>query len=357
MQDEIARAVARALQVRLRPAGVAHPNPSATTPEAYDAYLRGIYRFYRTYPRVAGAPELEEAIRMFEQAVARDPDFALAHAMLARAYAQRFFYKDSSREWQEKAFVEVEKALALDPDLAEGYLARGDLTWTRESRFPHEAAMKDYRRALELNVNLVSARWEIARIYQHVGLFDRALAELEEAKRLDPKDPSVVDRRGKVLVYQRDYHGALESFEAAATPNTERAMALAGAGRTEEAREFLSQYLREHPDEPDGHAYRALMLARAGEGRRAREAIARAARLDRGQSHMHHSQYYIGAAYSVMGEATQAVEWLQRAASEGFPCYPFFLTDPDLKPLAKDERFLAFLSRLRNRWEQHKASL
>ena len=192
-----------------------------------------------------------------------------------------------------------------------------------------------------------------------MGLFNRALAELEAARRLDPKDPSVTDRRGKVLVYKQDCVGALESFEAAGTPNTERAMALWGLGRAEEARAFISEYLHRNPDEPDGPAYHALMLARSGEHRRAREEIDRAVRLDRGYSHMHHSQYYIGAAYSVMGDRDRAIEWLQRAANEGLPCYPFFVapSNPDLAALAGDVRFQTFLSRLKGRWERYKATL
>ena len=357
MQDEIGRGVRQALRIQLNPAGAVHGQAPHTMPEAYDAYLRGMYRLYHAYPRVAGPPDLDDAIRWLERAVALDSQFALGHAMLARAYARKFFFKDSSPQWQEKAFVEVEKALALDPTLAEAYVARGDLTWTRASRFPHEAAMAEFRRALNLNPNVVTARWEAARIYQHVGLFDRALAELEAARRLDPKDPSVTDRRGKVLVYQRDYAGALESFEAVGTPNTERALALWGAGRAEEARVFLAEYLRRNPEEPDGPAFHALILARSGEHRRAREEIDRAVRLDRGYSHMHHSQYYIGAAYSVMGDRHRAIEWLQRAASEGFPCYPYFATDPDLAALAGDARFQAFLARLKAQWEGYRATL
>ena len=143
MQDEIGRAVRRALRIQLNTASADLGPAPHTTPEAYDAYLRGLYRLYHAYPRVAGPPELEEAIRWLERAVALDSHFALGHAMLARAYARKFFFKDSSPQWQEKAFLEAEKALALDPTLAEAYVARGDLVWTRASRFPHEAAMTE----------------------------------------------------------------------------------------------------------------------------------------------------------------------------------------------------------------------
>jgi len=89
----------------------------------------------------------------------------------------------------------------------------------------------------------------------------------------------------------------------------------------------------------------------------AREEIARAIELDRGHSHMHHAMHNIGAAYSVLGEADEALEWLQHSAAEGFPCYPVFASDPDLAPLANDPRFQDFLARLKARWERYRRPL
>jgi hypothetical protein len=106
-----------------------------------------------------------------------------------------------------------------------------------------------------------------------------------------------------------------------------------------------------------GPAYHAVALARAGDARQAREEIARAARLDHGTSDIHHSQYYVGAAYALLGEPEQALEWLERSAAEGFPCYPFFASDPDLDRLRKDPRFQAFLAQLKTQWEGYRATL
>jgi tetratricopeptide (TPR) repeat protein len=267
------------------------------------------------------------------------------------------FYRDASPLWQEKAFVGAEKALALDPGLAEAFLARADLAWTRVNRFPHEPAMADIRRALALNPNLVAARWAAARIYNHVGLFDKGLAELDAARRVDPRDLAILVRRGQLLAGQRDFGAALEAFEAAGSRHVPRVAALWGVGREAEAERMLAEFLLRHPREAEGAAYHALILARRGEESRAREEIARAVTLDRGHSHMHHAMHNIGAAYSVLGEADEALEWLQRSAAEGFPCYPVFASDPDLAPLANDPRFQGFLARLKARWERYRRTL
>ena len=93
----------------------------------------------------------DKAIELLEKAVSLDPKFALAYAELARAYhIKSFFYKarDENARLEEDAQVAVEKALALDPNLAEAHLARGLVLWTHNNRFPHEEAVKSYKQAL-----------------------------------------------------------------------------------------------------------------------------------------------------------------------------------------------------------------
>ena len=68
--------------------------------------------------------------------MALDPEFALARAALASAYTQLFFYDSTDRRFDEKAFLEIQRALAIDPNLPEAYLARAQLTGPRETTFP-----------------------------------------------------------------------------------------------------------------------------------------------------------------------------------------------------------------------------
>ena len=84
-----------------------------------------------------------------------DPGFAEAHAELALAYVIRLFlYAPEEKQLEQKANREVERALALNPNLASAYLARGRLKWTPFHHFPHEDAINDFKRALVLDPNL-----------------------------------------------------------------------------------------------------------------------------------------------------------------------------------------------------------
>src|SRR5579863_9370583 len=111
----------------------------STNSAAYDAYMRGMVTVRSENPT-----DNEAAIKLFQQAVAADPNFAAAYAELARAYSirVRFFAPVAEKkELNEEAEVDVDKALALDPNLAEGYFARGLILWTPYKRFPHEQAV------------------------------------------------------------------------------------------------------------------------------------------------------------------------------------------------------------------------
>src|SRR5688500_9576839 len=115
-------------------------------PEAYDTYLRGIHSFDKRTEKGN-----DRAIELLERATRDDPAYAPAFAALGAAYVERFFTYDPDEEWEERAFVALEKARALDPGLAKVYVVKGNLLWTRARRFPHFDAIDEYRRALAID--------------------------------------------------------------------------------------------------------------------------------------------------------------------------------------------------------------
>ena len=129
-----------------------------------------------------------------------DTDFALARAALASAYTQEFFYDATDQEFDQQAFVEIERALAIDPDLAEAYLARAQLKWTAVSRFPHEIAVCRSQAFRIDNRNLAEASVEMGKVYYHVGLTNRAVEAHERARRLDPSQAEAYNRAFRALV-------------------------------------------------------------------------------------------------------------------------------------------------------------
>ena len=337
-------------QEQVRFAGVRTVNP-----EAYDHYLRGQYYLHRQ-----NREDNEAAIAALERAVATDNTFAAAFAELAQAYVWKLFlFAPKEKQWAEKAFVAAEKALDLDPNLAVAYLARGRLLWTPENRFPHEKAIREYRHALTLNPSLDEARNQLALVYCHIGAFDQALQESQEAIRTNPNNNLAQLRVGQALNFQGKYEQALGVLRAIpqevnpALVGHQIAWALYNLGRNEEASSTLEQLLKDNPEDTGGvfTGVQAVLLASAGQSRLAEDAIKSAVEKGKGFGHFHHTAYYIACAYALMNKPEQAIKWLEASAADGFPCYPLFERDTNLNNLRQDARFITFLANQKQQWE------
>ena len=351
LQDRISSAVVSAMEVRLAPAIAGTATARRTSnPRAYDAYLQGLY--YRHQPGEIELHELQRSIALFQQAIAEDPEFALAYAALGSTHTQRFFYVDADPQVERNAFAAIEKALALDGNLAEAYLARGQLAWSLPNGFPHESAVRDLKRAIALNPGLAEAHRELGKIYLHVGMLDKAIESNTMALRLDPADAAAARRRAAAYVYRRECDKALEL---AADDRRVRIEALTCLGRDDEAVALTAKF-----DEANDTSARAVLFARMGKREEARREIARV-KLEAANvaslSDLHHAQYNIGVTHALLGDAKTAIDWLKKASREGLPCYPLYERDPNLASLASDPQFVAFMQQLREEWERFSRTL
>jgi len=355
VSDSAARAIAQRLGDR-DDASPRSTNRVTASSAAYDAYLRGRFLQHRDGSGVHSIAREDSAIRWFQRALELDPGFALAHTAIADIYGSRFFDVDPSPVWQERAFVAIEKALALDPNLAEAYQEKGDLLWTLANGFPHEAAAKLHRRAARLKPSFVDPHQSLGSLYMHVGLLDRALAEYDTALALDPTTTFVPPRIPRVHWYQGKYTQALAEYDAVplfASAIAERALVLNYLGRGAEALVMLDTAARagRAGRQGDFDAARAVIYAKRGEKSAALDAIAKSLRAGQDASHFHHAAYSIAESYALLGDADKALEFLRRTAASGMPCYPLFRDDPHLRSLARDPRFEQFMKETRQRWE------
>jgi len=352
LQDDISRHIIESLRLALSPGLAGTPSPPTRSLEAYDDYLRGMHYLRRLDQR-----EHEYAIPLLEKAVARDPDFAQAHAALARAYISKFFNLEADPRWKTRAEEEIARSLALDPELPDAYLARGDLEWTLANGFPHERAIRDFRRALELNPNLAEARRSLGRVYLHLGLFDRANEEWDRALRTDPADLWVLYRKAGLLLFDAKPERALEELRK--HPEMENSqdavLALIWLNRDDEAADVMEKMLKD-PPETEVHATRAVLLARRGDVRGVESAVAESIRLGKGLGHFHHAEYDIACAYAVLRRKADAMTWLRRASADGFPCYPLFQKDPLLAPLRGDPDFERFMAEIGAQFGRYRAT-
>ncbi|HEY3026243.1 MAG TPA: winged helix-turn-helix domain-containing protein [Pyrinomonadaceae bacterium] len=361
MQDEVSQQVAARLRLKLRPQEQSRlGGTQAVNPEVYDYYLRAKYHF-----GLENKADIESAIELLEHAVAIDPGFAPAYADLAHVYRNKaVIFKPQEKEWEEKAFGAVETALRLDPNLADAHLSRGFLLWTHPRHFPHEQAVQEYRRALELNPNLDEAHHQLANVYNHIGLLDKGLDEARRAVAINPGNSGARFRIGGSLLYQHKYQDALNAFAEAKGFNPplwgyQTAWAMFQLGRREEARARVEETLKTYPQDEGGSltSLQAMIAAAAGDNDQAEEKIKKAAQIGKGYGHFHHTAYAIASAYALMNKPDQAIDWLRNAAEDGFPCYPFFAGDANLDRIRQHPGFIAFMAREKERWEHYKATL
>lgn len=362
LEDRLARGIVAALGLSLTAAEQQRlRTPPTTNLEAYDFYLRGKIRV-----RHETRADDSVAIGLLERAVALDPSFAAAHAQLSRAYGLRVTQlarEDTSA--LEKAYVEVEKALELNPDLAEAHWARAFLLWDVARGFQHEQAIKEDRRALALDPNLGEAHHHLGIIYLHIGLLDEAVAEFQNTLTLNPFDANALRRIGIAQIYRQRYEDGLTLFRQAgpeANPafwTYQVAWALLYLGRDAEASALMENYLHAHPEDRGGvvRSTRAILRAKMGDAAGAVEDIRQAVDAGKGFIHFHHTAYNIASVYAILRQPAPALQWLRRTAEEGWPCYPYFANDPNLANIRDDPGVIAFMRELKGQWDGYRARL
>jgi TolB-like protein/Tfp pilus assembly protein PilF len=319
IQEEIAQAVVRALELRLSGSGEARLTRVGTRdPQAYEMYLRG-----RKFLMLHGEPTLRVARQMFRGALELDPRFAQAHAGLADA---NFFMlqwnidHERAEERRAEALAESEEALRLQPDLAEAHLSRANVLsfLARADEAEHE-----FRRALELNPSLGDASYFYARHLLACGRRRDAAEAFEEAARKNPDDYSALG----LLISVHDALG-------------ERERAAATARRCVDAAE---RRLRHDPHDVRATYLVAGAYAHLGKRELAMERLNRALEL---YPDDFTTLYNVACGYARLGNRERALEALDRAVGTGRGSRKWFDNDSDLDALRGDPRFLEIMGRL-----------
>ena len=188
LQGELAAEIAEALRVTLSPDEKARVETKPTeNSEAYVFYLRA--------NQIARNPDtlledLNKAEQFYVQAIALDPDFALAHARLASTRAQIYHYYEPLDSWKSKALAEAELALRLQPNLAEAHLALGQCAyWLDED---YERALAEFGAAATLSPSDAEIGRLIASIKRRQGKWQESLQEYERVQKTDPQNPNTV---------------------------------------------------------------------------------------------------------------------------------------------------------------------
>ncbi len=344
IQDEISRAIAGALEVKLAP-----PPPSrrAASLDAYNLWLKGRYQHQR-YKTIEGIVSCKTC---YEQAIALDPSFPQPYLGVAELYRGLAEWgivrpKDAGAE----GWSAVRKVLELDDSLGEAYALSG--AYRAWIDFDWKGAEADFERAARLNPAAMETHWLHAMTcLLPLNRLEEAVQELERATELDPFSPLVHSHFAWLLAFKREPGRALEEIESALALDSEHAAALGLRGsvlyyadRLEEGVASWEFMVRRTGRAPTAIGVLGYGLARLG---RRVEARAILAELDAAESRSYVTPMSRAWVYLGLGEFDNAFEWLDRAVEERDPHILHFPCKPAYDPMRQDPRFPALLRKMR----------
>ncbi len=192
VESEVSQEIADSLRAKLSPneANVLAGAPTKDS-EAYDLFLKAEYEHHEAESAFK-TESFDRAAALYNQAIARDPNFALAIARLVEIQVKRNHYGESFSEAEvEEVGKTAEHAVALAPDLAEAHIALGLLYYF--GKFQYEPALAEFQHALALQPNNLSALRYSAGIHARRGELEHSLAEFKKCQELDPRDPIIAN--------------------------------------------------------------------------------------------------------------------------------------------------------------------
>jgi serine/threonine protein kinase/Tfp pilus assembly protein PilF len=357
-QDEVAEKVLEGLRVQVSGAERATlVAPSTTSADAYDNYIQA--RFYwNQYSLTSAQSDLHRGQAQANQAVAKDPSFVEAYALLAQLYLMEAanFFEDEAENLK-RAEKAARRALELKPNSPDGLEAlaivlaetsrideavekslqatrlapNSELAWDDLGYACHFAGLDDlaelaYRRALELNPTVTRVHWMHARMLLYQGHADRAEQETRRALEASPNQFKLMAYLGEFLYYQ----GKTQEADAVLTRATQLAR-----GSGDDAAILLAAFLyasqgqRERID-PSVFRHRPEQVI-DGDG-----------------------AYWIGGVYALLKEKQPALQWLRRAVELGNHNYPWFQRDKNFANLRDDPEYRRIMEDVRQRWETYR---
>ena len=208
VQREIAREITNNLRPTLSGVEQSRANKEYTAnADAYQLYLKGRYYWNKRTPA-----DFRKAIPFFQQAIEKDPNYALAYSGLADTYALLAAYTgEPPKELMPKAKEAALKALALDDKLGEAHASLGQIVEYYEYDFV--TAEKEYHRALELNPNYATGHQWLAEHHSSLKRFDEAIAEIRRALDLDPLSAIINRVYADILVDARRFDEAIVQYQ------------------------------------------------------------------------------------------------------------------------------------------------
>jgi serine/threonine-protein kinase len=343
MQEEIAKQISERLQLKLsgedeRRVSKRYTNNS----EAYQLYLRG--RFYWN-KRTEEA--LKKGIDYFNEAIEKDPGYALAYVGVANCYAMLTELEASPpKEIYPKVKAAAARALEIDDTLAEAHTS---LAAVNEYEWNWQEAENQYRRAIELNPNYETAHhWYAAYLTSRLRP-DEAVREMKLALELDPLSLIINTSMGRVLFGARRYDQAIEQLKKTLDLDPNFAEAHFQIGMAYERKRMYEEAVREFQksvelfNDPAMMAWVARAYAASGRRADAEQLLAELTEMS-GQKYV--SPYPLATVYAALGDKDRAFEWLEKVYRERSYYVVWLNIDPIFDDIRPDSRFQDLLRRI-----------
>ena len=344
LQGEVAGRIVDEIRVTLTPpdrARLAHVRTSS--PDAYLAYSKG--RFF--WNKRTGE-DMKKAILEFQQAIAKDPNYALAYDGLADCWVALGWYAYlSPAETFPHAKAAVNKALSLDDSLAEAHTSLAfvslyyDRDWTQAER--------EFRRAIDLNPNYANGHHWYAEFLSLVGRHEQAIAESERARELDPLSNIINTWVGSRYFFARKYDKAIEQYRNAVEMDPSFVPAHLVLGQAYEQKGMLQEAIAELERAVSlsggSPVYLASLAHAYGLAGKRSQAVKLVHDLKAMAHHIFVSSYDLALAHLGMGEKAEALVLLGQAMDERSPRVAFLGVEPRLDSLRADARFTKLMIR------------
>ena len=345
VQRQIASQITSNLRLKLSGAEQARVTKHYTeNPEAYQLYLKGNY-----YASKYTKDGLRKGIDYFNQAIAVDPNYALAYNGLANYYITTVDWYLSPRESMPRARDAANKALAIDENLADAHTSMATIAWWYD--WDSDTAEREYKRAIELNPRDSRSHEFYSWYLVSSGRVDQAFAQAKEAVQLEPVSAEMNTNLGQVFLWAHQYERAIEQFRSSIEldptyfpTHDNLGRAYEATGKLPEAIAEFQRALQIEDGIPEnwsnlGHAY--ALSGKTG------EAQAIVERLKRSSASSYIPPYNMAALYAGLGNKDEAFAWLNRAYDQrSFYPAAYLKVDPQLDNLRSDPRFADLVRRV-----------
>jgi tetratricopeptide (TPR) repeat protein len=343
VESEIAKTIAETLQARLTGSEKSSIAKTPTVnPEAYELYLRG--KFFAE--KRTGA-DLRKSVGYYDQAIAKDPNYALAYVGLADSHLLLSAYGAiSPKESIPPARAALKKALDLDDSLAQAHASSGLLA-TLELDL--DRAIRELERGIQLNPNYATAHHWLALPLMAIGQFDRAIVEAKRAIELDPLSLICNSDLGWIYFNARRYDEAEAQARKTLEMDSRFAVAHYYLGEVFQFKGRLNDAIAEYQkafdlnNDPFSFAMLGQAYARQGKTDEARKVLAR---LSEEAKSRYVSPYALAVVLTALGEKAHALDELERGYDEGGFYISLITVDPRFDPLHGDPRFEAIVQKI-----------